>query len=101
MKSPTTEVAENAARPSAAAKNQFHHEGHEEHEEVFINVFITLRGVRVLRGGLMLSCRGKLPHKGMEQNSLYIFHSYCSLFSASPACSAVKPCRCRLIRYFV
>jgi hypothetical protein len=48
------EVAKHTARPLPATKNQFHHEGHEEHEGVLIMVLITLRGLRVLRGKFLM-----------------------------------------------
>ena len=37
-------------RSAAFSRNQktIHHEGHEEHEGVLVNVFITLRGLRYL-----------------------------------------------------
>jgi hypothetical protein len=41
----------------AVTKNQLHHEGHEEHEEVFENIFITLRALRALRGEFLLPCQ--------------------------------------------
>jgi hypothetical protein len=49
-------TAEITTRPTAATKNQLHHEGHEEHEGVFINVSITLVGVGALRGLFLLYC---------------------------------------------
>jgi hypothetical protein len=38
----------------AVTKNQLHHEGH---EEVFENIFITLRALRALRGEFLLPCQ--------------------------------------------
>ena len=48
MSSPGVSVGNNtsqrsAAQPTIASKNQLHHKGHEEHEGVFGNLFITLR----------------------------------------------------------
>jgi len=54
----TAEIAENTARPSVGNKNQLDQEGHEDHEGVFISVFITLRVLRALRGKFLLSCQG-------------------------------------------
>ena len=52
----TAERAEKTVRPLPATKNQFYHEGHEEHEGVLRMVLVTLRGLRVLRGYFLLSC---------------------------------------------
>jgi hypothetical protein len=48
-------TAAQKAQSTGAAKHQLHHEGHEAHEGVFINVFSTLRGLRALRGQFLLS----------------------------------------------
>jgi len=46
------EIAANAAQPWAATKNRIVHEGDEEHEAAFKNVFITRRGRSALCGSL-------------------------------------------------
>ena len=48
----TAEDAETTAQPSATTTSQLHHKEHEEHEGIFINVFVTLRGTFVMKSGL-------------------------------------------------
>jgi hypothetical protein len=44
----------------AATKEFFNHEGHEEYEESFLELFFTLRDLRALRGRSKLSGKKKV-----------------------------------------
>ena len=45
-------------------RNQSHHEGHEAHEEILINFFTSLRGLRALRGKFVAGPGERLSYVG-------------------------------------